>query len=48
MAAVRYEVDRRDAPAGGSSIGLSCATYGGKTHATSNIAEDTDVGFFAQ
>jgi hypothetical protein len=48
MAAERYEVDRRDAPAGGSSIGSSCTTRGGKTHATSNDAEDTVIEFFAQ
>jgi hypothetical protein len=48
MAAVRYEVDRRDAPAGGSSIVPSWATCGRKTHATSNDAEDTDNKIFAQ
>ena len=48
MAAVRYEVDRRDAPVGGSSIALSRASGGGKTHATFNVAEDTKDGFFAQ
>ena len=48
MAAVRSEVDRRDAPVGGNSIVHSWVHDGAKRTPPSDDAEDTDNEIFAQ